>query len=190
MSLSIDRFLSKNVTDKMSKSSVPDMEISVPEIIDELFDELETFRKSKERLEKLQASVVTLVTDELYSEVVNCGEFHKSFNVKGTSTDGIQITYRDVFSKISFDKKSALKSFLGKKYDECFHDVREISVRDTTDETITLLRQKLGDEDFRKIFKIELSIATNEGMDKKQFSLPDTIKPFLVQSKPSIKVLK
>lgn len=126
-----------------------------------------------------------------YEEHARSGKFSKTFDVAGEDTPGVQVSYKDCFRIIPLEKEVLLKKMLGDRYDYFFFQAREISLKDVSDATVTVLLAKLGPEDFKKFFSIELWVGTQPDMDQKQFELPDEIRLTAVQQyQPSLKLRK
>lgn len=121
-----------------------------------------------------------------YEGHAKAGNFAKTFNVAGDETPGVQVSYKDMFKKVPLERESELRERLGDKFDNFYYQKRDLSLKDTSDEVVTLLLQKLGEDTFRNIFKIEISIACKPDMDRKQWELAEDCRP--EQYKAALKI--
>lgn len=139
----------------------------------------------------LEGQVLDL-SSAAYEKHAKSGDFTKSFNIPGTETPGVQISYKDQFSALPIEQEEGLREQLGEKFDLYFEQKRELSLVDTSDETIKLLIKKLGQDEFKRIFSIKVSLTTKPDMDRKQFDLPEGVATLsgLKQYKPALKILK
>jgi len=134
----------------------------------------------------LEGQLLEIVTPEYQSRVKS--DFQGTFNIAGEETPGVQISFKDAFKKIPIERQAELQEILGDHFGDFYFQKRDLSLTDTSDETITMLMEKLGDDTFRAVFKIDLSVGTVPGMDRKQFELPEEARP--EQYKGALKIRK
>jgi len=139
----------------------------------------------------LEGQVLDL-TSAAYEQHAKTGDFTKSFNIPGSNTPGVQVSYKDQFSALPIEQEAGLREQLGEKFDTYFEQKRELSLVDTSDDTIKLLIKKLGEDEFRRIFAIKVTLTTKPDMDRKQFDLPEGVAMLsgLKQYKPALKIIK
>ena len=140
----------------------------------------------------LEGQVLDL-TNAAYEQRAKSGDFTKSLNLPGSTTPGVQVSYKDQFSPLAIEQEAGLREQLGdEKFDTYFDQKRELTLVDTSDETIQLLLKKLGPDEFRRIFAIKVTLVTKADMDRKQFDLPEGVAALsgLKQYKPALKILK
>lgn len=123
-----------------------------------------------------------------YEEHAEEGKFSKTFDVQGTDTPGVQVSFKDSFSDVPIEKKDLLRKKLGEKFDHFFEEKRKLSLKDAGDETIKFLMGKLGQEKFFELFNVEVSLTCRPEMDRKQFDLSPEVRMAIKQNKPSVKV--
>lgn len=158
-------------------------------LVDRVFHAYQAAADAQAAFDSLEAQLLEKVGPK-YQEHAECGDFTKTLNLSGQETPGLQVNYKDAFKKIPLEKEALLQSKLGEKYDNFFYQKREISLSDTSDETISILLAKLGAEDFKKFFKIEMSVGTKADMDRKQFQLAPELRLAVQQYKPAVKIRK
>lgn len=108
-------------------------------------------------------------------------------SVKFKGTKGfITTSYKNMFLKIPYENKEVLEQLCGDKFDDYFEEKRVIKMKDTTDEMIGLLIEKLG-EDFANIFDVNLEIKPTGRMNELQFLLPTEVRNYVKQYKASVK---
>lgn len=123
-----------------------------------------------------------------YEEAALAGEFSKTFNFVGRLTPGVQFSAKDQFKSIPLEKEEALKKICRGDYEKFFQQERKLSLRDTSDEAIEELLSSLGEEKFKTLFNVSVSLTTKPDMDARQFSIPEKAKLQLDQYKPSMKI--
>ena len=158
-------------------------------LTDRVYHAYQALQDAEANFNSLEAQLLEKVVPE-YQEHATSGDFSKTFNVAGQETPGVQVSFKDAFKKIPLEKESALKAAMGDKYDTYFYQKREITVVDTSDAGVAILLAKLGPDDFRKFFKIEMSVGTKPDMDRKQFELPGAVRLAVQQYKPALKTRK
>lgn len=168
-----------------SKSGVPSVE-GHEHLADSVHGLYEKFRQAETEFRAEEANLIE-VAKQLYEENALGGHFSKSLNFDGTQTNGMQVTFQDKFQNIPIEHDAELKSILKDKFDSLFTEKRVLKLNDTSDKTIALLQQKLGEKLFLELFSIDLALSVNDDMDRTQFNLPENVRPFLKQAKPSCK---
>lgn len=188
-SLDVGNFLASNAgtnPGKPKKGAVP--ELSGHEALaDKAYNAYKTSKDAEAAYKALEAEILGVVSPA-YEANARAGAFSKSFNLPGEETAGMQVSYKDQFSPMTMEQEPHIRERLGDKYDAYFEQKRELSLIDTSDETIKLLIKKLGEDEFRRIFEIKLAIIAKPDMDRRQYELPDDVRIFaLKQYKPSLK---
>lgn len=181
-------FLTANAGTKVPKGKATHPELSdCGDLSDKTYVAYKTLKDAEAAFSSLESQVLDIVRPE-YEKHTRSGDFAKTFNVAGTETPGVQISFKDMFKKIPLDREAELKDRMGDKYDTYFFQKRDLSLTDTSDETITLLLEKLGPDTFKRIFKIEMSVGTKPDLDRKQFELPEDVRMTVEQYKPALKI--
>lgn len=181
-------FLADNASHKKPKQKEYP-ELSFQQEADQVYRAKLTLEEAETNFRAAERRLLDLVRPE-YENHAERGEFSKTFEVTGLDTPGVQVNYKDAFTSISFDKEELLKKKLGEQYEYFFFQKRIICLADTSDPTIRVLLAKLGEEDFKKFFKIEMCVATQQDMDRKQFELSAEVRLVVQQHKPSLKLRK
>lgn len=158
-------------------------------LVDRTYQAYCALQSAKATFEALEAQLLEQVRPE-YREAAMEGDFSKTLNVAGQETSGVQFSFKDAFTTIPAEKEDVLREKVGEKYDNYFYQKRDISVADTSDEVVSLLLDKLGADDFTRLFKIQTSVGTKPDLDRKQFSLPQSAQLIIQQYKPSMKLRK
>lgn len=159
-------------------------------LTDRVYMAYQQMHDAKAVFDSLESQLLEKVCVEYEDGAKN--DFHKTYNVAGKETPGVQVSYKDQFKSIPIEKATALKAAMGseEKYNQYFYQKRELSLLDTSDTTIELILGQLGEELFTKLFKVELGIGTCPDMDRKQFSLPVAVRMAVIQYKPATKARK
>lgn len=203
--------VAKPAPEKKSKSDVP-----VLEGFEALADQLNLAVSARKEAEGRAAMAESELLPEIRKEYLKrakSGAFVKSFDIPGSETGGVQLTWQDKFSDIPVEHEDELRA-LDPRFDEHFVQKRNISLRNTDvdqikqllkllgpamsdifsislkktdDATIEMLAKKLG-EDFAKTFDITLSLQAKEGLDRSVHEIPDAAMGFVKQAKASVKV--
>jgi len=171
---------------KGKKGAIPVVE-GQEELADRAYKANTEMKDATASYKALEAQILDITAEE-YEAMAQSGDFSKTFNVQGVATPGVQVSYKDAFSAIPIEEKDELQEKLGDRFDTYFEEKRDLSLVDTSDETIQLLLEKLGQDEFRRIFEIKVSIVAKADMDRKQFDLPDDVRP--AQYKASVKIRK
>lgn len=171
---------------KGKKDAIPEID-TAKALADKANKANKALKDAKATLAAVEAEVLE-ITGPKYEARAKSGDFTKSFNLAGEATPGVQVSYKDAFSAFPIEEKGRLQEALGERYSQYFETKREITVSDTSDDTVKLLLEKLGAEEFKRIFQIGVSVVAKADMDRKQFELPEIVRP--VQHKASVKVRK
>ena len=103
----------------------------------------------------------------------------------------IMTTYKNAFTQIPIEQEDTIRDLMnadGKKFEAYFTPSYEVKMKDTSIDGVAKLIEMLGEENFEKYFEVsKQTIKVNENMDSMQFSLPEEVKPFVKQYKPSFK---
>jgi len=157
-------------------------------LTDRVYHAYQAVKDAEGAYASLEGQLLELVTPEYETHAKS--EFSKTFNVAGQETPGVQVSFKDAFCKIPLEQEAALQAIMGSRYEDFFFQKREISMVDTSDESIQALLADLGEEKFAKYFKIDLSVGTKQDMDRKQFQLPPEARLAIKQYKPALKIRK
>jgi len=121
--------------------------------------------------------------------------YQTSIECPGVQTPGVLTIFPDRFCGIAIEMEGELRK-LDPDYDKHFVEVRDVKVKkdafaDKTisDATIQKLINALGEEEFTRIFDIAVKIGTQKGLAEKWDMVPDAVKPFIKQVKPSVRIL-
>ena len=173
-----------------SKSSIPEL-TDCGDLADRTHTAYLASKDAEAAFKALEGQVLEL-TAVAYEANARSGDFAKSLNLPGSKTPGVQVSYKDQFSALPIEQEAVLREQLGEKFDALFEQKRELSLVDTSDDTIKLLIKKLGEDEFRRIFAIKVTLATKPDMDRKQFDLPEGVAMLsgLKQYKPALKIIK
>jgi hypothetical protein len=188
-STNVSDFLSGAATPKAKsgkKNGIPEIE-GQGELADRAYNANKAMKDATATYKALEAQILD-VTAEEYEARAGSGDFTKTLNVQGVATPGVQVSYKDAFSDIPIEEKEALVERLGDRFEQYFEEKRVLTLSDTSDATVKLLLDKLGEDTFRQIFEIKVSIATKADMDRRQFDLPEDVRP--AQYKASVKIRK
>jgi len=175
-----------NTENPKKKSDIPEI-IGHEEQADRAYEAYKAAKDAEAVYAAVEAEIVEIAAKE-YQNRTTSGEFTKSMDFPGKETLGVQVTYKDQFSAFPITEKENLRNCLGDQFDVYFQEKRDLSLVDTSDETIQLLLGKLGEETFRRIFSVKITIITKPDMDRKQFELPEDVRP--KQCKAAVKIRK
>lgn len=173
---------------KKSRSGIPHNDENQA-LADSVHDLYESFRQAETEFRAKESELIEKAK-VLYEKNAKVGSFTKSVNFDGSKTLGMQVSFQDRFSNVPVDHENELKELMKKAgidFDEYFQEKRILKLNDTSDETIELIRKKLGADLFLQIFGIDISFESKEDMDRDQFKLPAEVRAFLKQNKPSCK---
>jgi hypothetical protein len=189
----INDFLTANagkVAPKGKKGSVPVLS-SATALGDRCYRAYVEMKDAAAAFKAVEGEVLDLTNGE-YEKRAKSGDFTKSFNLVGEETEGVQVVYSDKFSALPIEAEEGLREQLGEDFDTHFEQKREITLNDTSDETVALLIKKLGAETVAKLFAIKLSIVAKPDMDRRQFDLPEGVATLagLKQNKAGVKPIK
>jgi len=184
----LSAFLADNASQKKTKKK-GNPELCFRQEADQVFHAKLALEEAKANFQTVERNLLELVSPE-YEAHAERDEFSKTFEVAGQDTPGVQVSFKDAFHTVPLDKEQLLKKKLGEKYNYFFYQKRNICLADTSDATIRVLLAKLGEEDFKKFFKIEMCVATRQDMDRKQFELSAEVRLVVQQYKPSLKLRK
>jgi hypothetical protein len=150
----------------------------------------ELYEQQKQAEAEFRAKEEELITKArvLYEKSGTDGDFSKAFNFPGKETPGMQIVWQDKFSAIPMEHEDLIKKTLGDRYEALFDQKRELSLADTSDETIQVVHEKLGEELFEKLIQVKVTIVAKGDMDRKQFSLPNQVRALLKQAKAACRL--
>lgn len=157
-------------------------------LVDQVYEAYQAHKDAEATFKSLEGQLLELVRPEY--EAGAKGDFHKTYNLAGKETPGVQVSYKDMFKQIPLDKEPALRSRLGEMFDSYFRQARDISLIDTSDDGIEALLEKLGPDLFQKFFKVEMYIGTKPDLDRKQFQLPPEVQMVVQQYKAALKIRK
>jgi hypothetical protein len=157
------------------------------ELADKTYTAYQALQSAEAEFSALDQQVVD-ATQAVYEAGARNFNFAKTYNVPGNNTPGVQVVRQDKFKATPIEALPNLKSALGDKFDSFYEVKRTLTLSDTSNETISLLLEKLGEDTFKKIFAIKLSVETKDNMDLRQFELPEDARP--AQYKASIKIRK
>lgn len=183
----VSAFLTGNAnaaTPKGKKNGIPEIS-GIEDLADRTFEANKAMKDAEATFRALEAQVLDTTSAEYVSRAKS-GDFSKSYNIPGTVTPGVQVSYKDAFSDLPIESKAAIQEQLGDRFDTYFEEKRVLTLSDTSDGTIQLLLEKLGPETFKQIFAIKVALAAKPDMDRKQFDLPEDARP--KQYKPSLKI--
>ena len=158
-------------------------------IADVVYNAYQASKDAETTYKVVEATMVEEVHNH-YKEFAQSGRFSKTFNISGTSTPGVQVSFKDMFSEISSEVEPELKQLMGDDYNKNFKEVRTLTLKNTSDQNIEYLMEALGQEKFLELFDIKVAIACQSDMDRKQFSLPTKVQLMIKQWKPSTKLKK
>jgi hypothetical protein len=189
-SINVTDFLkTKKLTETKKKSTVPELG-GYAHLADKVAEAKVNLQDATAVFGSLEGELITHIRQE-YEQAAESGDFSKSFNVLGASSDGVQVTFTDRFSAIPGDMEDTLqKSVTGDQYKTLFEEKRVLTLAKTDDDTIKMLVEKLGEKTFSDIFKINVSIAPKKDMDRNQFKLPAEVRSLLNQAKPGVKLIE
>lgn len=183
--IDISKFLVNSATPKKKGSGKDIPEVDCGDLGDKVYRAYVAQRDAKAEFDALESQMLEKVRVN-YEAGAN-RTFAKTLNVAGHDTPGVQVSFKDAFTKIPIDREPFLKAELGNDYDRFFVQKREISLLDTSDDTVALLLSKLGPEEFKRLFDIGLSVQCRPDMDRNQFLLPKNVRDCLVQYKGATK---
>lgn len=191
--LDISSFLTNNASPKKSgKSTIPEL-TDVADLADKAHNAYREMKDAEAAFKLLEADVLKRTNSE-YASHAKKGSFTKSFNLPGSDTPGVQISYSDKFSDLDKSQEEGLREQLGDRYDSFFEESRTLVLKDTAtdDETIQELIAKLGEDMFKRVFNITVKLSVKADMDRKQFELPEGLADLcgLKQNKPTLKIIK
>jgi hypothetical protein len=185
----VSDFLSSNAGAKSKggkKNGIPEL-TEHGELADRVANASKAMKDSKAAFAAVEAQLLDITAVE-YEQRATSGEFTKTLNVQGVATSGVQVTYKDMFSAIDIEEKAELEERLGDRFALFFEEKRVLTLTDTSDAAIQLLLEKLGPETFKQLFEIKVSIGAKGDLDRKQYDIPEDIRP--TQAKASVKVRK
>lgn len=181
-SIDVDQFLDTiSTTRTAKKSKVPDV-TGQEDVVDELVD-LYHEKANAEAVFRAKEETLLKEAFDSYQEAIKQQRFTNSFNFVGKRHNGMLVSFKDAFSALPKESEQHLKSTLGDNFSSFFEKKREITLLDTSDETVSLLLEKLGPDTFKRIFKTEIKIKPRPEMDRKQFELPEEVRSLLKQQK-------
>lgn len=177
-----------NKSSKKGDSSVP--VINNPHIAPKVDTvvKLKQASKDAEALFRLEESFLIEEAKKWYEK--NRGS-QKSIRFMGKKSSAM-IVFANKFSSIDFSERGSLQKIVGKDYNKYFEEVRYLSLKEeaTDDKSIKFLLETLGKKKFAEMFDVCQEIRPTEDMERLQFSLPAKAKEYIVQSKPSLKIMK
>ena len=176
-----------------SKSKVP--EISVPPETQELMTEV---RKIKEEIESLE-SIFSMKEAQLIERVSPIREdlclqgYISSIKIPDTENRLSTLSWKDAYSKVDIGNAETLSNIIGSKYPEYFATQLNITVRDTSEGSLSELIQLVGPEQFAKFFEVERHIKPTSRYTTEFFTAfkPEeriALKSIVRQYKPALKV--
>lgn len=176
-----------------SKSKVP--EVSVPPETQELMLEV---RKIKEEIESLE-SIFSMKEAQLIEQVSPLREdlclqgYVSSIKIPDTENQLSTLSWKDAYSKVDIGNAETLSNIVGSKYPEYFATQLDITVRDTSEASLSELIQLVGPEQFAKFFEVERNIKPTPRYTTEFFTAfkPEertALKSIVRQYKPALKV--
>lgn len=184
---SVSAILEAQAVTTTKRSEIPSVEAH-SRLSDEVYRLKEAAQDAEAAFRVKEAELIDEVQVEYESRAV-AGDFVKSLDIEGSKTPGVQVTFADKFSAFEMAAKPELQN-LDPEFDKHFEEKREISLKETDDETIQKLISKLGEKMFSDLFQVKLSIVAKSGMDLAQFSLKPELRGMLKQQKPAVKLRK
>ena len=199
-------------TKKKAASNIPDIN-GQEKLADKLHAAVVKAKDAAVEQKEAESDLLPLVEKE-YERLARSGHFTKTLNIPGKDTAGIQISFQDRFSPIPIENETELRA-LDPKFDEHFEETRflsikqadheviallmkklgknisdmfSISLKDTSDKTIDTLVEKLGADDFKRLFDVNLGLRAKEHLDEKMHEIPAAAKPFIKQAKGAVKL--
>jgi len=193
-------------------ADIPDL-VGHEKLADDLHEAVVKQKDAEAERKMAEGDLLPLVESE-YLKLAQSNSFTKTINVPGKSTGGVQITFQDRFSPIAIENEAELRA-LDPKFDEHFEqkrsialkgsdldvlqllikklgknisDIFAVSLKDTSDNTIDLLVSKLGEEDFAKLFDVQLSLVAKDHLDEKIHEIPTKARGFIKQAKGAVKL--
>jgi hypothetical protein len=157
------------------------------ELADKAYEAYKAQKSAEAEFAALEGQLIE-ATQAVYEAGARQGGFEKTYNVVGLTTPGCQVVRQDKFREIPIDQLQVLKDGLGDKFSQYYEVDRRLTLSDTSNETIALLIEKLGEETFKRIFEIKLAVVTKQDLDRRQFEIPEDLRP--TQYKPSVKIRK
>lgn len=154
---------------------------------DLVYGAYEAFKDAEANYRTVESTLVEQVRKH-YEEFAGEGNFSKTFDVEGTDTPGVQVSFKDNFCDIDVEKEDLLHKKLGQKFDQYFQQVREMELKDTSDATVHFLMEKLGQEKFLELFAIKMHISCKPDFDRRQWELSQEIRLVVRQHKPAVKI--
>lgn len=156
---------------------------------DLVYTAYEALKDAEANYRTIESTVVDQVREH-YEEYAGEGNFSKTFDVEGTDTPGVQVSFKDAFCDIDIEKEDILRKKLGEKFDQYFQQVRKMELKDTSDATVAFLMEKLGQEKFLELFAIKMHIGCKPDFDRRQFELSPEVRLVVKQHKPAVKIRK
>lgn len=109
-----------------------------------------------------------------------------SFKFKGVENNIVTVSHKNAFSKIEYDSELVNSP----KFDTYFDKKRTLAFKNPSDENLSLVIEKLGQEKFLELFQVDLEIKVKEDMNERQFDpkIPEDFRKYIKQYKASLKV--
>ena len=169
-------------TSKATKSDVVPLEgyEKDADILNKLLKDL----KDSETQAKAKKEELLDIVEKVYASNAKNGNYAQTYQVLGEKTSGVNLTWKDQFSKIPSENEEELRS-LDPKFDDHFASSREITLKKTDDATIKMLMEALGPK-FAVIFDVKMGLVVKEGMDRKQHEVPEAARAFLKQTRSTM----
>lgn len=176
---------------KMNTSTVVSTSNTVADIVDRVALAYEAKKSATEAFAAAEQELIRVATP-LYETCARGleSQFKKTYEFQGNKTPGVKVTWRNAFKVIPLDLMPTIKASLGRKFGEFFQVKKEVTLLDSSEDTINFLKEKLGKKDFDRLFKTSECIAVKGDMDRLQFGLPDDVRKLMKQNEPAVSLIK
>ena len=179
-----------------SKDKIPTLTPASDDIrkaVDEIVDLKQTLKETESALKTDEGLVIDFVKIEQENDSV----FTKSYRVQGLNRL-VTVVTADKFSSFPAEEAETLKTILGDKYNEFVETKTEMVVRSEVLSDPKLLAEFAAlmpnAESIAKFFTHTTTLRATDGFDQKIFKLSkedkekyDALKPYVKQSKPSVR---
>lgn len=172
------------------------------EVTDEVKGSVDVVIASKAQIKRLEAELADAeakIIDHVrpqYVQQARSGNFTKSLTVEGNTGDVTFVTSDRFSTPKDEESQIELRKLLGKKFEEYFEEDRSISIKKNivadskAIAKIEKIFEKAG-EDVADFFDVVDVLKAKDGLDQKQFELPENKRQILQtlapQAKPAVK---
>jgi histone H3/H4 len=184
-----------SISDKLKVVATSSAKVTKPTLsgVADLVDKVADMKKQvadMEVLYKLLSAELSEKAFQIYDSVRE-KNYSSSIFAEGKTSNGLMVVYSDKFSALPVELEADLRK-KDSKYDDHFVEVRDLKVKKDagktiSDETIEKLMKALGEDEFAKIFEVNIAIGAVKGMAEKLNELPEEIKDLLKQAAPSVR---